>query len=46
VRTGWLEILNLAERLAPLPGLLPPDPAQRALVVGRSNELLGEWGLG
>ena len=45
-RTGWLEILNLAERLAPQPALLPPDPAQRALVVGRSNELLGEWGLG
>jgi glutathione S-transferase len=46
VRTGWLEILNLAERLAPEPALLPKDSEQRALVVGLSHELCGEWGLG
>jgi glutathione S-transferase len=46
VRTGWLDILNLAERLAPEPSLLPKDPAQRALVVGLANELCGEWGIG
>jgi glutathione S-transferase len=46
VRTNWLDILNLAERLAPEPALLPQDSAQRAMVVGLSNELCGEWGLG
>jgi len=46
VRTGWLEILNLAERIAPEPALLPRDSEQRALVVGLANELCGESGLG
>src|SRR3954462_6769890 len=30
-RSGWAEILLLAERLAPTPSVLPKDPAQRAL---------------
>jgi len=46
VRTGWLEILNLTERLAPERALLPKDSSDRATVVGLSNELCGEWGLG
>jgi glutathione S-transferase len=46
VRTSWLEILNLAERLAPEPRLLPVAPEDRATVVGLSNEIAGEWGLG
>ena len=29
-RSGWVEILLLAERLAPTPPLLPTDPAERA----------------
>src|SRR5262245_23973285 len=33
-RSGWAEILLLAERLAPAPALLPPDPAERALASG------------
>jgi glutathione S-transferase len=46
VRTNWYDILMLLERLAPLPALLPSDSETRALVVGLSNELCGEWGLG
>jgi glutathione S-transferase len=46
VRTGWLDILNLAERIAPTPVLLPKDAEQRATVVGMANELCGENGLG
>ena len=45
-RSGWAEILLLAERLAPTPALLPDDPAQRALLCGLSHELCGEGGLG
>jgi glutathione S-transferase len=45
-RSGWAEILLLAERLAPNPSLLPADPADRALVFGLAHEMCGEWGLG
>jgi glutathione S-transferase len=45
-RDGWVEILLLAERLAPTPSLLPADPAERALVFGFSHEICGEAGLG
>ncbi len=44
-RSGWAEILMLAERLAPTPSLLPSDPLERALMVGLSHEILGEEGL-
>ncbi len=44
-RSGWAEILLLAERLAPTPPLLPADPAQRALAFGLAHELFGEQGL-
>ena len=44
-RTGWAEILLLAERLAPEPSLLPADPEERALVIGISHEICGEMGL-
>ena len=44
-RTGWAEILLLAERIAPQPRLLPEDPALRALVFGLLHELFGEGGL-
>lgn len=42
----WLDILNLVERMAPQPQLLPDDSEQRALVVGMCNEICGEWSLG
>lgn len=44
-RSGWAEILLLAERLAPEPSLLPKDPAERALAFGLAHEILGEGGL-
>lgn len=44
-RSGWAEILLLAERLAPHPALLPEDPAERALAFGLGHEFLGEAGL-
>ena len=45
-RSGWAEILLFAERLAPMPSLVPADPAERALVFGISHEICGEEGLG
>jgi glutathione S-transferase len=44
-RSGWAEILLLAERLAPTPALIPSDAAERALMFGLAHELLGEAGL-
>ncbi len=43
-RTGWLEILNLAERLGSGPGLIPTDIEQRMQMVALTNELIGENG--
>ena len=45
-RSGWAEILLLTERLAPVPSLLPREPAERALVFGLAHEICGEQGLG
>jgi glutathione S-transferase len=45
-RSGWAEILRLAERLAPSPALVPTDPEQRAFFFGLCHELCGEMGLG
>jgi glutathione S-transferase len=45
-RSGWADILLLAERLAPTPSLLPKDPVERALVFGLAHEICGEAGLG
>lgn len=44
-RTGWVEILLLAERLAVRPTMLPADAAERSLALGLAHELLGEQGL-
>ncbi|MBV1858588.1 MAG: glutathione S-transferase family protein [Nannocystaceae bacterium] len=44
-RTGWAQILLLAERLAPEPSLVPSDASDRALMMGLCQELLGEGGL-
>jgi glutathione S-transferase len=46
LRTGWAEILLLAERLAPEPRLIPEDEAGRALMFGLSHEICGEMGFG
>ena len=41
----WVDILYLAERLAPKPSLIPADPLQRALMFGLSHEICGEMGI-
>ena len=43
-RTGWLEILNLAERLGRGDALLPEDINHRMQMVALTNELIGEGG--
>jgi len=45
-RTGWSEILMLAERLAPQPSLIPADPRERAWMFGLAHELMAENGFG
>ena len=42
----WIDILYLAERLAPKPSLIPSDVIQRALMIGFSHEICGEMGIG
>jgi glutathione S-transferase len=42
----WIDILYLAERLAPKPSLIPADATQRALMIGFSHEICGEMGIG
>lgn len=42
----WIDILYLAERLAPTPALIPMDATQRALMIGLSHEICGEMGIG
>lgn len=42
----WIDILHLAERLAPRPAMIPAEAAQRALMIGLSHEICGELGIG
>jgi glutathione S-transferase len=45
-RSGWAEILVLAERIAPEPRLLPEHAQERAAAFGLAHEICGELGLG
>jgi glutathione S-transferase len=45
-RSGWADILFLAERIGKGPSLLPADAAERALMLGLAHEVAGENGLG
>jgi glutathione S-transferase len=45
-RSGWAEILMLAERLAPRPALLPAEPAVRARALLLAEDFCGPRGLG
>jgi glutathione S-transferase len=45
-RTGWAEILALAERLGGRVSLVPADDERRVRMFGLSHEILGEGGLG
>ncbi|HZC45613.1 MAG TPA: hypothetical protein VE243_04000 [Candidatus Acidoferrum sp.] len=42
----WIDQLNLAERLAPTPRLIPERLEDRVLMLGYCNELCGENGIG
>lgn len=42
----WLDILFLAERIAPEPRLIPEDARDRAWMIGLSHEICGEGGIG
>ena len=42
----WIDILYLAERIAPKPRLIPADATHRALMIGLSHEICGEMGIG
>lgn len=44
-RTGWLDILNLAERLGKGPSLVPDNIDDRMTMMALTNELIGENGL-
>ena len=46
LRSGWAQVLELVERLAPNPSLIPADGRARAEMFGLANELCGEMGLG
>ncbi|HXT95633.1 MAG TPA: hypothetical protein VN853_04990 [Polyangia bacterium] len=45
-RTGWAEIVMLAERLGGRSALVPENDERRLRMFGLSHELLGEGGLG
>ena len=45
-RSSWVEILQLAERLAPEPALIPRDPEQRMRMWGLCHEIAGDGGFG
>jgi glutathione S-transferase len=45
-RTAWSEIVQLAERVAPDPPLIPKDAELRARMFGLLHELAGENGFG
>jgi glutathione S-transferase len=44
-RTGWAEILELAERISKAPSLVPSAPADRVKMFGLAHEIMGEGGL-
>lgn len=44
-RSGWAEILELGERLAPEVSLVPASHDERARMFGYSHEVMGEGGL-
>ncbi|MGH8011423.1 MAG: hypothetical protein ACREQ4_02840 [Candidatus Binataceae bacterium] len=45
-RSTWIEQLDLAERLAPMPRLIPVAIDERVRMFGLCNEICGEQGLG
>lgn len=45
-RSSWVEIVHLAERLAPEPRLIPRDPEERMRMWGLCHEIAGDGGFG
>ena len=45
-RSSWVEIIHLAEGLAPEPPLIPHDPEQRMRMWGLCHEIAGDGGFG
>lgn len=45
-RPGWSDILVMAERIAPMPSLIPIDETERARMFGMAHALCGEDGFG
>ena len=45
-RSSWLELIYLAEHLAPEPALIPANLEDRVLMFGLTNELAGDNGFG
>ena len=45
-RSSWLELIYLAERLAPEPALIPAGMEDRILMFGLTNEIAGDNGFG
>jgi glutathione S-transferase len=45
-RSGWKEILELAERIAPEPPLMPAGAEERAMAFTLAHAICGEGGLG
>jgi len=45
-RSSWLELIYLAERLAPEPALIPEAMEDRILMFGLTNEIAGDNGYG
>ncbi|MFO0616752.1 MAG: glutathione S-transferase C-terminal domain-containing protein [Polyangiaceae bacterium] len=44
-RTGWADILELAERIGPAPSLVPKKPRERVRMFGLAHEVVGEGDL-
>lgn len=44
-RTGWADILELAERIGPALSLVPEKPSDRVRMFGLAHEVVGEGGL-
>lgn len=44
-RTGWADILELAERIGASPSLVPTTPRERVRMFGLAHEWVGEGGL-
>lgn len=44
-RTGWADILELAERIGPVRSLVPSDTRARVKMFGLAHEVVGEGGL-